>query len=112
MREWSRRQAGALRHRLILEAPDTTPDGGGGEDVVWRETAALWGAIRPVRGREKLAAGQYASTLSHEIVMRFHGEVQPNKRFRLGARIFHILAVLDDDERHEWLKVLCEERNL
>ena len=33
-------------------------------------------------------------------------------RFRQGARLFHILTVIDVEERKRWLKCLCEEREL
>jgi head-tail adaptor len=33
-------------------------------------------------------------------------------RFRKGARLFHIVTVINVEERNRWLKCLCEEREL
>jgi NAD(P)-dependent dehydrogenase (short-subunit alcohol dehydrogenase family) len=38
--------------------------------------------------------------------------VTPAMRFRLGPRVFHILAAIDEDERRRWLRCRCEERDL
>jgi len=31
---------------------------------------------------------------------------------RKDARVFHIVSVINVDERNRWLKCLCEERDL
>jgi hypothetical protein len=51
-------------------------------------------------------------TISHEIALRYRAGVVPAMRFRKGTRVFHILAVIDVEERKRWLKCLCEEREL
>ena len=105
-------RAGALRHRVILESANRSDDGGGGSLVVWQEVAPLWVAIKPLSGRELMSAGQFASRLSHEITLRYRALVLPEMRFRKGSRIFQIKAVLDVEERRQWLRALCEEREL
>ena len=105
-------RAGALRHRVSLESASKTPDGGGGSSIVWQEVAAVWVAITPLKGRELMAAGQFASRLTHEITMRYRAQVLPQMRLRKGNRIFAIKAVIDMDEKQRWLRVLCEEREL
>ena len=106
------RRAGALRHRLILERMNKVEDGGGGVTIVWETVAPLWAAIRPLRGREQLGAGQFASRLSHEISLRYRPLVLPEMRFRKGSRIFEIRAVINVDEQSRWLRALCEELEL
>jgi SPP1 family predicted phage head-tail adaptor len=46
------------------------------------------------------------------VVLRYRQGVVPAMRFRKATRIFHILAVIDVEERRRWLKCLCEERDL
>ena len=106
------KRAGALRHRVKLEQATKTPDGGGGSSIVWDEVASLWVAIKPLSGRELLTAGQFASRLTHEIIMRYRVSVLPEMRLRKGSRLFAIKAVIDVDEKQTWLRVLCEEREL
>ncbi len=106
------KRAGALRHRVILESMNKVDDGGGGLSVVWEEVAPLWVAIKPLSGRERLGAGQYASRLTHEIILRYRTLALPEMRFRKGGRIFEITAVINVDEKNRWLRALCEEREL
>ncbi|GBE44291.1 phage head-tail joining protein [bacterium BMS3Bbin10] len=103
---------GALRHRLTLEQTSLTPDGGGGNTESWVQVAQVWGRIAPLSGRESVEAARIAGRYRYEITIRYRAGVEPAMRFRLGARIFHILAIEDIGERGKWLKALCEEREL
>jgi head-tail adaptor len=42
--------AGALNTLVTLEAPQTTPDGAGGETIVWNPIATLWADLKPMGG--------------------------------------------------------------
>lgn len=101
---------GELRHRLSLEAPLATPDGGGGVTRTWALVAEVWGAIRPISGSEVSEADGVAGRVSHEIWIRHRTGITPEMRFSLGARLFEIRAILDWDERHRFLRCLAEER--
>lgn len=103
---------GNLRHRLVLEQLAETSDGGGGFTQSWTEVAELWAAIRPISGSEQVESGRMAGTITHELVLRYRTGVVPAMRFRNGARVFQVLAVINVDERGVWLKCLCEERDL
>ena len=102
---------GALRHRVTLEQPLRTPDGGGGAAVAWEAVAELWAAIRPIGGDERLEADQVAGRITHTIWIRRRSGVDPSMRFRQGTRLFDIRAVLDTEDRTR-LRCLCEERHL
>jgi SPP1 family predicted phage head-tail adaptor len=101
---------GDLRHRLVLEAPLATPDGGGGVTRTWALVAELWGAIRPHAGDETIEADGVTGRVSHEIWIRHRAGVMPEMRFALGARVFEIRAAIDSGERHRFLRCLVEER--
>ena len=103
---------GALRHRLALERAVRTPDGGGGVTESWVLEADVWGSIRPLSGEERLEADRVSGRVSHEIRIRYRANVVPAMRLRQGTRVFHIVAVLDDDERRRWLTCRCEGRDL
>jgi SPP1 family predicted phage head-tail adaptor len=102
---------GRLRHRLTLEAPSRTPDGAGGVIETWTSLGDVWAAIVNVSGREA-AAARITGTVTHEIWLRPHTGIATNQRLRLGARIFHIHAVLRGEEPARRLRCLCEERDL
>ncbi len=103
---------GALRHRLILEQAVRGDDGGGGVTESWVEVATLWGAIHPLTGGERNKADRIAGDLTHEIIIRYRNDIIPAMRFRMGSRVFHILARFDPEEQRRRLKCFCEERDL
>ena len=108
----SRFGIGALRHRLALETATRSGDGGGGAIVTWVPIAEVWGSITPVTGTEEVYADQIAGRVSHEIVVRHRGDIAPANRFRYGARVFEVLAVLDVGERRRRSRCLCREELL
>ncbi len=101
-----------LRHRLTLEQLERMSDEGGGFSESWAAVATLWCDVRPLAGSETVESDRLAGRVSHEIALRYRPEVVPAMRFRDGARVFHIVSVIDVDERRRWLKCLCEERDL
>jgi SPP1 family predicted phage head-tail adaptor len=101
-----------LRHRLVLEHVARLDDGSGGAEETWATVDELWAALRPTIGRENDAFDQPAGRVTHEIWVRYRAGVRPEMRFRAGARIFDVLAVIDAGERRQFLKCLAEERDL
>lgn len=101
-----------LRHRVVLEEAQRVSDGAGGFTETWVAVATVFAALRPVGGSEAVEAGRLAGRVSHEVTLRYRAGVTPAMRFRQGARVFHILAAIDEGERKHWLRCLCEERDL
>ena len=58
------------------------------------------------------AIGDLRTRLVHDITIRHRAGVSPEMRFRAGTRIFHILSVVDVEDRGRWLICRCEERDL
>lgn len=103
---------GALRHRIVLETSIRAADGGGGASVTWTPVAEVWAAVSPRSGSEQSGAEAVSGRVSHQIIVRHRGDIEPALRFRFGARVFEILAVLDIDERRRLLNCLCREELL
>ena len=103
---------GELRHRLTLEELRREEDEGGGFIESWAAAATLFANIRPLSGTETVEADRLAGRVTHEIVLRYRPGVLPAMRFRKGARLFHIVTVINWEERNVWLKCFCEEREL
>jgi len=100
---------GELRHRLALQTPVVTDDGGGGLIRSWSLVAEVWGALRPLSGGEGVAADAIAGRVNHEVWIRYRPGVVPEMRFALGTRVFDIRSVIDVGERHRFLRCLVEE---
>ncbi|WP_041318607.1 phage head closure protein [Hyphomicrobium nitrativorans] len=99
-----------MRHRLGLEEPVDTADGGGGATRVWSLVAEVWGAVEPLSGSERIEANGIQGRVSHEIWVRHRAGLGPHMRFKMGTRIFEIRAVIDSGERRRVMRCLVEER--
>ena len=100
---------GAMRERLVLEAPQDTPDGAGGFIRTWVEIATLWAGLRPLSAQERVIADAEDHAVTHRILIRWRGDVTTESRFRDGARVFEIRTVFDPDERGRFLNIDAEE---
>ena len=101
-----------LRHRVTLEELAREDDEGGGYDETWVDVATLFADVRPISGNERVEADRIEGQITHEITLRFRQGVVPAMRFRKGSRLFHVLSVINVEERNRWLKCRCEEREL
>ncbi|MEO1198086.1 MAG: phage head closure protein [Pseudomonadota bacterium] len=104
--------AGDLHHRLTLEMPIDVADGGGGTTRTWQQLTVLWGAVRGTSGRSATRAGSEAASRTHDIIIRYRTDIASDMRFRLGARLFRIIAIADPDGRAAWLVCNVVEEDL
>jgi SPP1 family predicted phage head-tail adaptor len=103
------RPIGNLRHRLVIEAPDETPDGAGGVVRAWTALATVWGEIEPLSVDDVLLADKRVGLVTHRIHVRHRADFDIGHRFRLGARAFAIRGLRDPEERGAFLECLCAE---
>ena len=103
---------GKLRHRLTLEAPSSTADGGGGAGIAWTAVAEMSGAIETMTGGEIVVADRISGNRQVIVSIRHREDIAPAMRFRLGGRLLAIRAVVDPDGKRKHLRCLCEERDL
>lgn len=100
--------ASALDQRVILQQPDISYDEIGGQVVSWQDVATLWASIEPLRGREIFENRRFEARSTVRIVMRYRNDVDERKRLKKGSVIYHILQVLNRDERNHTLEILAE----
>jgi SPP1 family predicted phage head-tail adaptor len=103
---------GELTRRVVLEEVVRSPDGAGGATESWSAVATLFAAVRALSGAENFTFDRIDGRVTHEVVIRHRGDVRPAMRFRMGTRIFEIVAALDADGRRRHLRCLVEERDL
>lgn len=104
-----RGSVGALRRRLILEAPVATPDGLGGATQAYVMVAAFWAQIEWMSGNERWRAGRPEQFATHRVTLRWRAGLDAGQRLRDGARIYEIRAVDDPDGGRRRLVCLVEE---
>ncbi|WP_434642754.1 phage head closure protein [Thermoanaerobacterium thermosaccharolyticum] len=101
--------AGKLRHRATIQQLVSTDDGAGGSIETWQDIVTVWAAIEPLRGNERYTAQQVQSTLSHKVTIRYREGIKPQMRLTYKGRVFEVESVIDVEERHQWLELLCSE---
>lgn len=103
---------GQLRHRLTIEQAVRTDDSGGGAAVSWDVVDEVWGHIEALSGKENFEADRISGEASFRIIIRHRSDLAPSMRFRHNAKIYEILALMDQDGRGRFLTCKCERRDL
>jgi len=92
--------AGVLRHRIQIQSESNARDANGGVIKSWNTVATRWGKIRPLSGRELIAAEQVDSRVTHEITIRYYPGLTSLFRLVHDSRVFNISSPPRDiDER-------------
>lgn len=103
------RPVGALRRRLLLEAPVEMPDGAGGRLTVFETVAAVWAQVEWLSGNERWRGDRPEQAASHRITLRWRAGVDTGQRLRDGDQVFDIRTVGDPDGGRRRLVCLVEE---
>lgn len=94
---------GWLRHRVEVQSAAGAPDGAGGETVTWDTLAALWARIEPAGAGERIVAGHLSGVVTHDVTLRWRGDIAGGMRIVYRGRTFRVLAVHDPDETRRYL---------
>lgn len=104
---------GKMRHRITFQrfsgALDDFGDPLQTDAANWADVATMWAAIDPISGREFYAAEQSQSEVSHKIRCRYRTGLDTAMRITYGKRRFKIISLIDWEERHESLLLMCKE---
>lgn len=103
-----------LARRLTLEAAQRSSDGAGGFVDTWVALGTLWADVKPRTGR--LARGETGeiSIGGFRIAVRaapqgHSNRPEPGQRLRMGARLFRIESVTEDEPSGRYLICECQE---
>lgn len=108
-------RAGRLRHRVTLQRRSSALDEFGDPVSAWDVLAAVWAGVEPISGREYLAGQQVQSEVTHRVTVRYFAGLAPQDRIvwpdpSTGVdRVFDIRSIIDRDERHASLEIMCIE---
>jgi SPP1 family predicted phage head-tail adaptor len=100
---------GAMRMRLMLEAPVDVADDSGSMRRSYASIAELWGEARPTSGASRFIAEREEQSIDWIVRMRWRADVTSRMRLVSGARILLIHSVYDPDGRRRFLFCRCEE---
>lgn len=102
-----------LRHQIELLVKSEISDGGGGKTITWvpmSPAMVLPAAIYPRSAGELGYGDQRISTESLDVIIRYRPGIDQTMRVRYGSRQFEIQGIVNIDERHQWMRLTCEER--
>lgn len=102
-------RAGELRHRVTIQQPVEVLDDYNTPSVVWQDFARVWAAIEPLSGREYLQLQNTNAEITVRIRIRYLPGITPAMRVVYGSRVFNIQAVIDVEEKHRELHLMCAE---
>ena len=101
--------AGKLDKLINIEQRTLTQDAAGQEYETWVSIATVYANVKPLIGRDYLAARQTVDELSHDIAIRYRRGIKPKMRIIYLGRILEIFAAIDPKESREWLYLKCRE---
>jgi len=99
---------GELRHRVSLQTKTITKAEGIPQEN-WTTVATVWAAIADLSGKEYFQAASVQSEVTSRIRIRYRPGITPAMRVFYGSRLFTILSVIDKDERHREIELMCKE---
>lgn len=108
-------RAGRLRQRVAIQRRTGAESAFGEPTDTWTTLATVAAGIEPISGREYFAAQQVQSEVTHRVTIRYFAGVNPKDRIVWTdpatdvARYFDIRAVIDRDERHREMSLMCVE---
>lgn len=105
-------EPGKMRHRITFQQQVITRDAYGAPDLSddsWQDVTTVWAAIDPVSGREFYAMQQSQSDVTHKVRTRYISGLDTAMRILYGARVLQIVSIIDWEERHESLLIMCRE---
>ena len=99
---------GEMRQRIALQAKTITKSEGIPLEN-WTTVATVWAAVSDISGKEYFQAGALQSEVTTRIKIRYRTGITTSMRVLYGSRVFQILSVIDKDERHRVIELMCKE---
>lgn len=101
--------AGDKDQLVTIERRATGQDGRGQVSGAWQtHLTNLWASVRPLRGREWLAAGQEQATAEMVVGLDFRTDIVRTDRVVWNGKPFDIVGEpIDVDGQHHTLELMC-----
>jgi SPP1 family predicted phage head-tail adaptor len=99
-----------MRHTIDLLQPNTQRDSNS-EFLYPVVFATCWASIQALASKYTEKQEQVVTEATHKVVIQYRSGVTSAMKVRFEGRIFDIQAVLDPDETHDQLWLMCYERS-
>lgn len=101
--------AGRFNKRIQIQQQTTAADAAGTPLNIWTTVATVWASVEPLSGREYFGGAERQAQVSTRIRMRYMAGVLPRMRVVYAGRWFDVLSVIDGNESHRELELMCNE---
>jgi len=98
-----------LRHMVAIQKYTAVCDSFGSEVESWSEVASVWASVETLKGREFFAMQKENAETTVRICIRYRTGISPDMRIKFGDKIYEINAIIDLEERHTELQLMCRE---
>ena len=111
-------RAGRLRHRVAIQTPAETRNARGEVTRTYPTVAVVRASVEPLSGKEMIVAQQVDSQVTTRVRLRYLAGVTSHSRVQLlgpdgdpdhPTRTLHVLSVIDHDQRHISMELMCED---
>ena len=102
-------RAGRMRQRITIQQTTESRTSSGAVTDSWGTYATVWADVIPVSGKEKFAAQEHHSEVTHRFRIRYNSGVTTKMRISYDSRIFNIRSVINLDERNRTTEMIAVE---
>ncbi len=103
---------GSLTDRVRFERRQDVEEPEGGTMRTYLPVTSLWARVRGLSARLVQQAGGRGVSASHEVVVRYRGDIAPGDRFVWRGRQLEVIGLEDPDGRRAWLGCRCSETGM
>ena len=101
---------GDLNKRIDLIATTKVGDGMGGiTETDITVASSIPAAIWPTSAKDITAMNSKTMIISHRVRIRYRSVLRSSWRLKFGNRYFAIVSIIDPNEKHQWLDLMCNE---
>ena len=101
---------GDLNKRIDLIATTKVGDGMGGiTETDITVASSIPAAIWPTSAKDITAMNSTTMIISHRVRIRYRSVLRSSWRLKFGGRYFAIVSIIDPNEEHKFLDLMCKE---
>jgi SPP1 family predicted phage head-tail adaptor len=102
---------GDADQRITFQRATATPDGIGGQTLVWANLSSVptvWAKVTPRVGKESMGEGRMNATLTATFTVRYRSDVTELDRILWRGEAWNIRRILRKSGRNLWLDIDAE----
>lgn len=102
-------RAGRLRHKIVIQQVSEERSASGSVIQTWSDSLRLKAAVEPLQGREYWEGKQLQNEVTTRFRIYYRSGITSKMRVLFNGKYYDILSVLDPEERHREIELMCVE---